>query len=107
LGLAVAVLPLAASSQACERKYVVEDRTTSSIIAFFYETGDDEWSSNLLASVISPGNKQMVTIVGTGTSQYKVVLSGGHAVLGQTSDICALSQIVIFQDGGSSRMVVR
>lgn len=106
LGLAFAILTAAASAKSCQRQYIIEDQTTSSITAFFYEQ-NGQWSRNLLASIVSSGRRQMVIIVGNGASQYKAVLSGNREVLGQTSDICALSNIVIFQNGGVPHMVIR
>ena len=103
---AVTFLSLTTSVAACEQKYIVEDRTNLAIVEFFY-LQKDGWSTNLLASVVSPRSRQMIKVVGQGASQYKATLSGNHVVFGQVADICAYSEILIMQDGGTSRMVIR
>lgn len=107
LGLAIAILPVAASAKSCQQKYIVIDQTNVSITHFFYEQ-NGRWSNNLLATVIYSGGQQMVMISGRGESEFKAVFSGGRVVSGQTPDICARSQIVIYrEDDFTPRMVVR
>jgi hypothetical protein len=106
LYLAITLIMLPTAAFACQQKYVVEDRTTSSIVEVSYQqTG--EWSANLLSYVISPGGKQMIIIAGGGPSKYKATLSSGEVVIGQAPDICSLTQIIIFGAVGSAGMVIR
>jgi hypothetical protein len=106
LHLAITLIVLPTTAFACQQKYVVEDRITSSIVEVSYEQAG-QWSANLLSYVISPGNKQMVVIAGGGPSRYRATLSSGEVVVGQASDICSLTQIIIFSAEGSTRMMIR
>jgi len=82
------------------------DQTPASITGLFYEQNGG-WSGNLLASVITSGTQQMVDIAGSGASEFKAVLSGGMVVRGQTPNICAKAQIVIYREGESTRMMIK
>ena len=106
LGLAISILPVVASAQSCHQNYIVMDQTPASITGLFYEQNGG-WSGNLLASVITSGTQQMVDIAGSGASEFKAVLSGGMVVRGQTPNICAKAQIVIYREGESTRMMIK
>jgi len=87
--------PRAAVAQHCQQKYAVQDMTNLAVVELSYEQ-DGQWSPNLLAFVLSPGQRQGVEISGHGHSHYRAKLTNGKFADSEVDDICSSNEIVIF-----------
>jgi hypothetical protein len=108
LYLVIALIAFSTAAFAQNCRQIVEDQTNNISIKGIYYRQAGDWSQNRLARNIVPGEKIWVEIPKDGPTEYRAELAGGQSVLGHTSDACAFSQIIIFQDSlGSPQMRIR
>jgi hypothetical protein len=95
------------SAQTCRAKYVLEDHSSLAIVAFSYVRTNGWSSQNLLAAVLSPGSQQLIVMEGAGPATFQAILVGNRRVAEQVKDLCAQSQIIVFERKGKYEMIVR